>query len=107
VEIARRANYDRDNGVPDPLDANNLVQAIELRQMHDQELSGWKGNLRPLLTRDPAVCKKRQSLTMCQRALRLATSTNVDKDCTHPSQLHVFIAPARLCVLVHLLWLCM
>jgi hypothetical protein len=38
VELARRANYDRDHGVPDPLDANNPVQATELRQIHDQEL---------------------------------------------------------------------
>jgi hypothetical protein len=38
VEIAHRANYDRDHRVPDPLDANNLVPAIKLRQMHDQEL---------------------------------------------------------------------
>jgi hypothetical protein len=38
VEIARHANYDRDHGVPDPLDANNPVQLTELRQMHDQEL---------------------------------------------------------------------
>jgi hypothetical protein len=38
VEIARRANYDHDNGVPDSLDANYPIQAIELRQMHDQEL---------------------------------------------------------------------
>jgi hypothetical protein len=38
VEIARRANYDREHGVPDPLDANNPIQATELRIMHDQEL---------------------------------------------------------------------
>jgi hypothetical protein len=38
VEIARRANYDRNNGVPDPLDANHPIQATDLRQMHDQEL---------------------------------------------------------------------
>jgi hypothetical protein len=38
VEIARRANYDCDHGVPDALDANNPVQATELRNMHDQEL---------------------------------------------------------------------
>jgi hypothetical protein len=38
VEITRRANYDRDHGVPDALDANNPIQAIELRNMHDQEL---------------------------------------------------------------------
>jgi hypothetical protein len=38
VEIAHRANYDRDHGVFNPLDANSPVQAIELRQMHDQEL---------------------------------------------------------------------
>jgi hypothetical protein len=37
VEIARRANYDRDHGVPDALDANNPVQATEPRNMHDQE----------------------------------------------------------------------
>jgi hypothetical protein len=35
VEIARRANYDRDHGALDPLDANNPVQATELRQMHN------------------------------------------------------------------------
>jgi hypothetical protein len=38
VEIARRANYDREYGVPDALDANNPVQAADLRHMHDQEL---------------------------------------------------------------------
>jgi hypothetical protein len=38
VEIARRANYDRDHGVPNPLNANNPIQATKLRQMHDQEL---------------------------------------------------------------------
>jgi hypothetical protein len=38
VEIARRANYDRNHGVPDDLDANNPVQATELRNMHDQEV---------------------------------------------------------------------
>jgi hypothetical protein len=38
VEIARRANYDRDHWVPNALDANNPIQAIELRNMHDQDL---------------------------------------------------------------------
>jgi hypothetical protein len=38
VEIERRANYDRDHGVPDALDANNPIQATELHNMHDQEL---------------------------------------------------------------------
>jgi hypothetical protein len=38
VEIVWRANYDRDHGVPDALDAHNPIQAIELRNMHDQEL---------------------------------------------------------------------
>jgi hypothetical protein len=38
VEIARRANYDRDHGVPDTLDTHNPIQAMELRHMHDQEL---------------------------------------------------------------------
>jgi hypothetical protein len=38
VEIARRANYDREHGVPDALDANNPIQVIDLRIMHDQEL---------------------------------------------------------------------
>jgi hypothetical protein len=38
VEIARRDNYDRNHGVPDALNANNPIQAIELRNMHDQEL---------------------------------------------------------------------
>jgi hypothetical protein len=38
VEIARRANYDREHGVPDALDANNPIQAADLRHMHDQEL---------------------------------------------------------------------
>jgi hypothetical protein len=37
VEIARRANYDRDHGVPDTLDAHNPIQATELRNMHDQD----------------------------------------------------------------------
>jgi hypothetical protein len=38
VKIARRANYDREHGVPDALDANNPIQATDLRIMHDQEL---------------------------------------------------------------------
>jgi hypothetical protein len=38
VEIARRANYDREHGVPDALDANNPIPATDLRIMHDQEL---------------------------------------------------------------------
>jgi hypothetical protein len=38
VKIARHANYDREHGVPDPLYANNPIQAIDLRIMHDQEL---------------------------------------------------------------------
>jgi hypothetical protein len=38
VEIARRANYDRDHGVPDALDAHNPIQATKLRHMHNQEL---------------------------------------------------------------------
>jgi hypothetical protein len=38
VEIARHANYDREHGVPDALDAGNTIQATELRNMHDQEL---------------------------------------------------------------------
>jgi hypothetical protein len=36
--IERRANYDRDNRVHDPLDANNPIQATELREMHGIEL---------------------------------------------------------------------
>jgi hypothetical protein len=35
VEIQRRVNYDDDNGAPDPLDANNPIQAAELCEMHD------------------------------------------------------------------------
>jgi hypothetical protein len=35
VEVARRANYDREHGVPDALDANNRVQAADLQNMHD------------------------------------------------------------------------
>jgi hypothetical protein len=38
VEIARRANYDLEHGVPDALDAHNPIQATELQNMHDQEL---------------------------------------------------------------------
>jgi hypothetical protein len=38
VEIARHANYDREHGVPDALDASNPIQAADLRIMHDQEL---------------------------------------------------------------------
>jgi hypothetical protein len=38
VEIARRANYDREHEVLDALDANNPIQAIGLRIMHDLEL---------------------------------------------------------------------
>jgi hypothetical protein len=38
VEIARRANYDREHGVPDALNANNPIQATDLRILHDQEL---------------------------------------------------------------------
>jgi hypothetical protein len=35
VEIARRANYDREHGVPDALDANNPIQVADLRNMND------------------------------------------------------------------------
>jgi hypothetical protein len=35
VEIARRANYNREHGVPDPLDANNPIQATELQLTHE------------------------------------------------------------------------
>jgi hypothetical protein len=38
VEIAHRANYNCDNRVPHPFDANNHVHATELWQMHHQEL---------------------------------------------------------------------
>jgi hypothetical protein len=38
VEIARCANYDRNHGVLDALDANNPIQATDLRIMHDQKL---------------------------------------------------------------------
>jgi hypothetical protein len=38
VEIARRANYDHDHGVPYALDAHNPLKATELRNMHGQEL---------------------------------------------------------------------
>jgi hypothetical protein len=38
VEIARRANYNREHGVPDALDANSPIQATYLWIMHDQEL---------------------------------------------------------------------
>jgi hypothetical protein len=38
VEIARYANYDSDHLVLDAFDANNSIQATELRHMHDQEL---------------------------------------------------------------------
>jgi hypothetical protein len=38
VGIAQHANYDREHGVPDALDANNPIQAEGLRHMHDQEL---------------------------------------------------------------------
>jgi hypothetical protein len=38
VEITRHANYDHNHGFPDPLDANNPIQATELWQMHNQEL---------------------------------------------------------------------
>jgi hypothetical protein len=38
VEIARRAYYNSEHGVPDALDANNPVQAADLRNMHDKEL---------------------------------------------------------------------
>jgi hypothetical protein len=38
VKIAQHANYDREHGVPDVLDANNPIQATDLWIMHDQEL---------------------------------------------------------------------
>jgi hypothetical protein len=38
MEIARRANYDREHGVPDAFDANNPVQAADLQIMQDEEL---------------------------------------------------------------------
>jgi hypothetical protein len=73
--------------------------------MGSLSFSGWQGNLRPLLTHDPTVYGK-ISLTLCQRALRLVTSTDDVDDQTNPLRLCVFIAPARLYVLVHQLWLC-
>jgi hypothetical protein len=38
VEIARRANYDREHGVSDALDANNPIQDADLWHIRDQEL---------------------------------------------------------------------
>jgi hypothetical protein len=38
VEIARRANYDHEHGVPDVLDANYPIQATDIWIMHDKEL---------------------------------------------------------------------
>jgi hypothetical protein len=38
VEIARRANYNREHGVPDALDAKNPIKPIDLRIMYNQEL---------------------------------------------------------------------
>jgi hypothetical protein len=38
--------------------------------------SWWQENIQPLLTHEPAVYGKKTSLTLCQRALRLATSTD-------------------------------
>jgi hypothetical protein len=38
VEIARRANYGCEHGIPSALDANNPIQATDLWIMHDQEL---------------------------------------------------------------------
>jgi hypothetical protein len=38
VKIGRHANYDREHGIPDTLDAINLILATDLRIMHDQEL---------------------------------------------------------------------
>jgi hypothetical protein len=35
AEIGRRANYDREHGVPDALNANNPIQATDLRIMLD------------------------------------------------------------------------
>jgi hypothetical protein len=49
----------------------------ELRHWTKLSFSGWQEDLRPLLTRDPAVYGE-ISLTLCQRALCLATSTNDD-----------------------------
>jgi hypothetical protein len=37
VEITRRANYNRDHGVLDALDAHNPIHAMELQNMHDQD----------------------------------------------------------------------
>jgi predicted membrane-bound mannosyltransferase len=38
VQIARCANYDREDGVLDALDTNKPIQATDLRIMHDQEI---------------------------------------------------------------------
>jgi hypothetical protein len=63
VEIARRANYDREHGVPDALNANNPVQVEGLRHMHDQELllrPRLRSSQRPL--RHPAAYAPSASL---------------------------------------------
>jgi hypothetical protein len=43
----------------------------ELQHWTKLLFSGWQENLRPLLTRDPAVYTTRQNLTLCRVALRL------------------------------------
>jgi hypothetical protein len=65
---------------------------------------GWQGNLRPLLTRDPAAYATRQNLTLCQMAQRQTQPPFQRQLHGLPLQFDVF-APARLCVLVQPLWL--
>jgi hypothetical protein len=55
----------------------NRLWPDELRHYTKLSFSGWQEDLRPLLTRDPAVYRV-ISLTPRQRALRLVTSTSTD-----------------------------
>jgi hypothetical protein len=57
--------------------AKTRLWSDELRHYTKLSFSGWQEDLRPLLTRDPAVYGV-ISLTLRQRALRLVTSTSTD-----------------------------
>jgi hypothetical protein len=84
------------------------MATVTPRAVGSLSFSGWQEHLRPLLTRDPC-------------SLRYKTKTDSVSDGSAPNlaplrrRLHDLLlrpdvyhfAPARICVLVHPLWLCM
>jgi hypothetical protein len=73
VEIAQRANYDREHGVPDPLDANNPIQATDLWIMHYQQLLATTIAMlrKPPSTLATLCIDASKRLTACTRSLPL------------------------------------